>query len=376
MTSPLILKTICMKLSELTTFLESIAPLSYQEDYDNSGLIIGLPETEIASAMISLDCTEDVIDDAIAKNCKLIISHHPIVFRGLKKLNGETYVERVVMKAIKNDIALYAFHTNFDNVLNGVNSKICERLGIKNCSILSPKSGLLKKMVTFCPLAQADSVRQALFAAGAGEIGNYSECSYNSDGFGTYTAGENTNAFAGEKGTRHRENETRIEVIYPATIERQLLIALHETHPYEEVAYDLYELSNTHRQVGSGMIGSLDEDTNETDYLNFVKEQLHCKVIRHTDLLGKKIKRVAVCGGAGSFLLPQAIRAGADIFITADYKYHEFFDADGKILIADVGHFESEQFTQEYLYEIITKKFPNFALHLTEKNTNPINYLI
>lgn len=365
-----------MRISQLISFLESIAPLAYQEDYDNSGLIVGSPEMEVASAMISLDCTEEVLDDAITKKCNLIISHHPIVFRGLKKLNGKSYVERVVMKAIKNDIALYAIHTNFDNVLDGVNSKICQKLGVKNCAILAPKTGLLKKLVTYCPVDQADAVRNALFIAGAGEIGNYSECSYNTDGFGTYKAGEDTHAFAGEKGVTHRENETRIEVIYPITIERKLLIALHEAHPYEEVAYDLYELSNTHHQVGSGMIGSLDEDTDETDYLNFVKNQLSSKVIRHTGLRGKKIKRVAVCGGAGSFLLPHAIRAGADIFITADYKYHEFFDADEKIVIADVGHFESEQFTQEYLYEIITKKFPNFALHLTEKNTNPINYLI
>ena len=365
-----------MKLSELISFLESIAPLSYQEDYDNSGLIVGSPDAEVTSAMISLDCTEDVLDEAIAKNCKLIISHHPIVFRGLKKLNGKTYVERVVIKAIRNDISLYAIHTNFDNVLDGVNSKICQKLGVKNCSILSPKNGLLKKLITFCPQAHADNVRQALFSAGAGGIGNYSECSYNSDGFGTFKAGENTNAFAGEKGTQHQEPEKRIEVIYPKNIERQLVRALHEAHPYEEVAFDLYELSNTHRQVGSGMIGTLDEETDEISYLKFVKQQLNSKVIRHTDLRSKKVKRVAVCGGAGSFLLSEAIKSGADIFITSDYKYHEFFDADRKILIADVGHFESEQFTQEFLYEIITKKFPNFALHLTEKNTNPINYLI
>jgi len=311
-----------MKISELISFLESIAPLSYQEDYDNSGLIIGSPEAEVSSAMISLDCTEDVVDEAIEKNCKLIISHHPIVFRGLKKLNGKTYIERVVMKAIRNDISLYAIHTNFDNVLDGVNSKICQKLGIKNCSILSPKKGLLKKLVTFCPIAQVDVVRNALFASGAGEIGNYSECSYNTDGFGTFKAGENTNAFVGEKGSRHKETETRIEVIYPKNIERQLVLALHEAHPYEEAAFDLYELSNTYREVGSGMIGSLDEETDEIDYLTFIKQQLNSRVIRHTDLRRKKIKRVAVCGGAGSFLLQDAIKAGADIFITADYKYH------------------------------------------------------
>jgi hypothetical protein len=299
-----------------------------------------------------------------------------VIFRGIKKLNGKTYVERTVMKAIKNDIALYAIHTNLDNILNGVNSKICDKLGLKNCMLLSAKSGLLKKLVTFCPTAQADAVRNALFAAGAGVIGNYSECSYNTDGFGTFKAGENTSAFIGEKGIQHHEPEIRIEVIYPHHIERRLVSALHEAHPYEEVAFDLYELSNVHAQTGSGMIGSPQQEIDEMAFLKLIKEQFNATVIRHTDLLGKKIKRVAVCGGSGSFLLQQAIHAGADIFITADFKYHEFFDADGKIMIADIGHFESEQFTQELLLEIITKKFPNFALHLAEHNTNPINYLI
>jgi dinuclear metal center YbgI/SA1388 family protein len=365
-----------MKLSELISFLESIAPLSYQEDYDNSGLIIGSPEAEINSAIISLDCTEEIIDEAIRKDCRLIISHHPIIFRGIKKLNGKTYVERVVMKAIKNDIALYAIHTNFDNVLTGVNSKICQKLQLLNCRILSPKSGLLKKLVTFCPEAQADAVRNALFIAGAGQIGNYSECSYNTDGFGTFKAGENTNAFVGEKGVQHHEPETRIEVIYSANIESRILSALHQSHPYEEVAFDLYELGNTHPETGSGMIGELETEMDEMDFLKMIKQRFNSAVIRHTALLKKKVKRVAVCGGAGSFLLSSAMSAGADIFITGDYKYHEFFDADGKILIADVGHYESEQFTQELLLEIIRNKFRNFALHLTEHNTNPIKYLI
>jgi dinuclear metal center YbgI/SA1388 family protein len=365
-----------MKLSELISFLETIAPLSYQEDYDNCGLLVGDPGSEINAAIISLDCTESVVDEAIRKNCNVIISHHPIIFRGIKKLNGKTYVERVVMKAIKNDIALYAIHTNFDNISTGVNSKICGKIGLKNCRILSPKEGLLKKLVTFCPTAQADTVRSALFAAGAGQIGNYSECRYNAQGFGTFKAGENTDAFIGEKGIQHQEQEIRIELIYPRNIERQLLSALFQSHPYEEVAFDLYNLSNMHPGAGSGMIGELETEMGGIDFLKFIKQQFNSGVIRHTALLNRKIKRVAVCGGAGSFLLPKAISAGADIFITADYKYHEFFDSDGKIVIADIGHFESEQFTQELLLEIISKKFRNFALHLTEHNTNPIKYLI
>ncbi|MXV49806.1 Nif3-like dinuclear metal center hexameric protein [Pedobacter sp. HMF7647] len=365
-----------MRLDELIAHLESFAPLSYQEDYDNAGLIVGDRNQEISAALISLDCIESVVEEAISKGCQLIISHHPIVFRGLKKFNGSSYVERVVMKAIKHNIALYAIHTNLDNVSQGVNKKICDVLGIKNPTILMPKGNILKKLITFCPVDQAEKVRQALFNGGAGQIGNYSECSFNANGTGTFTAGEGANPFVGERFAQHHENEIRIETIFAANQQRQVLIALFESHPYEEVAYDIYPLDNAHQQVGSGMIGNLERETDEMSFLTHVKLQLKAKVIRHTALNGKKVKRVAVCGGAGGFLLKQAISAGADVFITADYKYHEFFDADKKTLIADVGHFESEQFTQELLLEIIRKKFPNFALHLTEQNTNPINYLI
>lgn len=365
-----------MKLRELTSFLETLAPLSYQEDYDNSGLIVGDPEKEISGALISLDCTEQVIEEAISLGLKLVISHHPIVFRGLKKFNGKHYVERVVMKAIKHDIALYAIHTNFDNVLNGVNKKICDKLDVQNCSILKPKQGILKKLVTFCPHGEADNVRDAIFQAGAGQIGNYSQCSFNTDGFGTFKAEEGTEPYVGEIGKTHKEPEVKIEVIYPANLERQIIAGLVEAHPYEEVAYDIYPLDNSFLQVGSGMIGNLEADVDEAQFLTHVKEKLHAKVVRHTPLRGKKVRRVAVCGGSGSFLLPNAIQAGADIFITADFKYHEFFDADGRVIIADVGHFESEQFTQELLLDLITEKFRNFALRLTVHNTNPINYLI
>lgn len=365
-----------MKLRELTTFLETLAPLDYQEDYDNSGLIIGDPDKEVAGALISLDCTEAVVDEAIAMGYNLVISHHPIVFRGLKKFTGKNYVERVVMKAIKNDIALYAIHTNFDNVFDGVNKKICDKLGVMNPSILKPKVGALKKLVTFCPDADADKVRKAMFSAGAGWIGNYSECSYNTQGFGTFKAGDGANPHVGEIDKIHNESEVRIETIYPEIIERKLLAALFEAHPYEEVSYDLYPISNSYMQVGSGMIGNLESDYDEMSFLKLIKEKLNAKVVRYTRLTGKRIKRVAVCGGAGSFLLHNAIVAGADIFITSDFKYHEFFDAEGKLIIADVGHFESEQFTQELLLEVITEKFSNFALRLTSQSTNPINYLI
>jgi len=365
-----------MKLSQLTSYLESLAPLAYQEDYDNAGLIVGQPDQEIHQALISLDCTEAVVDEAIATNCQVIVSHHPIVFRGLKKFNSKTYVERVVEKAIRNNIALYAIHTNLDNVVTGVNARICETLGLKNCRILAPKHNSLKKLVTYVPVSHADEVRNALFNAGAGNIGNYSECSFNAEGTGTFKGNDYTDPYVGEPGKRHLENEIRIETIYPAVLESKILMALVLAHPYEEVAYDLYGLTNPNQQVGAGMIGELDIPVEEEEFLYHIKEKMHAHVIKHTAFTRRHIKKVAVCGGAGGFLLKQAIAAGADIFITADYKYHEFFDAEGKIVVADIGHFESEQFTQQLLYEIIQKKFTTFALRLTEVNTNPVKYFI
>ncbi|MBS7565859.1 Nif3-like dinuclear metal center hexameric protein [Mucilaginibacter sp. Bleaf8] len=365
-----------MKLVELTAYLESIAPLSYQEDYDNSGLIVGNGNQEITQGLISLDCTEAVVDEAIRTGCEVIISHHPIVFKGLKKFNGKTYVERVVEKAIRHNIALYAIHTNLDNVMDGVNARICQTLGLKNTRILSAKGGILKKLVTYVPQSHAEAVRSALFKAGAGNIGNYSDCSFNADGTGTFKGAANTNPYVGQPEQLHYESETRIETIYPAHLESKLLMALFLAHPYEEVAYDLYTLTNQHQQVGSGVIGELDMPFDENDFLRHLKDKMQAAVVRHTASTGKPVKKVAVCGGSGGFLLKQAIAAGADVFVTADYKYHEFFDAEGKIVIADIGHFESEQFTQHLLYEIIRKKFSNFAVRLTEINTNPIKYFI
>jgi len=365
-----------MKLSHLTAYLESLAPLAYQEDYDNAGLIVGNPDQEIYQALISLDCTEAIVDEAITTNCQVIISHHPIVFKGLKRFNGKTYVERVVEKAIRNNIAIYAIHTNLDNIMAGVNARICETLGLENCRILAPKQHILKKLVTFVPNSHAEQVRNALFNAGAGNIGNYSETSFNAEGSGTFKGNEDSNPYVGEPGIRHTESEVRIETIYPVNLESKVIMALVLAHPYEEVAYDLYDLTNQNNQVGAGMIGELEEPIDEDSFLFDVKEKMRAKVIRHTEFTGKPVKKVAVCGGAGGFLLKHAIAAGADMFITADYKYHEFFDAEGKIVIADIGHFESEQFTQQLLYDMIHKKFAALSLRLTEINTNPVRYFI
>ena len=364
-----------MKLKEITAHLESIAPLAYQESYDNAGLICGSPDMDITGALICLDSTEAVIDEAIATGCNLVIAHHPIVFSGLKKFNGKNYVERVIIKAIQNHIAIYAAHTNLDNVHNGVNAKIAEKLGLLNVSILSPQKGGLKKLVVFCPEAHAEAVRNALFSAGAGNISNYDECSFNTEGTGTFRAGEGANPFLGEKGQQHREKEVRIETIYPAHLEGQLLKAMYSVHPYEEVAYDLIPLGNKAVNVGSGIVGELPAESTEMEFLKNLKVQMKAQSVRYTALRDKKIRRIAVCGGSGSFLLPDAIRAGADVFVTADYKYHQFFDAENRIVIADIGHYESEQFTGELFYEILTKKFSTFAIHLSKINTNPINYL-
>ncbi|WP_437919421.1 Nif3-like dinuclear metal center hexameric protein [Sphingobacterium sp. LRF_L2] len=363
-----------MKIRELTQYLEFIAPLSYQESYDNSGLIVGDPDDEIQKALISLDCTEDIVDEAIAKGCDIIVSHHPIVFKGLKKFNGKNYVERVVIKAIQNKIAIYAIHTNLDNVLGGVSSKIADKLALECQAVLQPKVGLLKKLIVYVPRTHVEIVRNALFSAGAGGIGNYDQCSYNTLGYGTFRALEGADPLIGKIGVQERVEETKIEIIYPAIKERSVLLAMYQSHPYEEVAYDIFSLGNQLHTVGAGVIGNLSTASTATDFLAYLKDKMNLKLIRHTRLLDKPINRVAVCGGAGSFLLREAKLSGADIFITADYKYHDFFDAEDEIVIADIGHFESEQFTQELLLEVIQKKFVNFAVLLTEIETNPIKY--
>jgi dinuclear metal center YbgI/SA1388 family protein len=365
------------KIKEIIQILEKIAPPIYQEGYDNSGLIVGDSNLESTGIIISLDCIESIVDEAITKNCNLIIAHHPIVFKGLKRFNGRNYVERTVMKAIKHDIAIYAIHTNLDNMYyQGVNSKIAEVLGLKNTKILAPKSQILRSLVTFAPAEHAEKIREQLFEAGAGTIGNYDQCSFNAIGFGTFRANDKANPFVGEKGAQHREAESRIEVIYPIHAENKVMTALKASHPYEEIAYYQYQVENIHQEIGSGMIGELEKPINAMDFLKFVKKTMQCGSIRYTNLPeNKKISKVAVCGGAGGFLLNQAKSNGADIFITSDYKYHEFFDADGQIIIADIGHFESEQYTISLLFDIISKNFLNFAVHLTEVNTNPVNYL-
>jgi len=365
-----------MKIAALIAFLETIAPTSLQEGYDNAGLITGDAGWTCSGAIISLDATEAVVQEAIDKKYNLVIAHHPIVFRGLKKINGKNYVEKTIIKAIKNDIAIYAIHTNLDNVLRGVNGMIAAQLGLVNCRVLLPKTEQLKKLFVYTPLAQAAQVRNAIFEAGAGQIGLYSECSFNTAGTGTFKAGPGTHPFVGEIGKQQQEAEIKIETIFPAWLQGKLLAAVKAAHPYEEVAYDILPLENQSEHIGAGIVGELVAEEEETAFLARVKEIFGVAVVRHTPLLGKLVKKVAVCGGAGSFLISNAIGAGADFYITADVKYHEFFDANGELVIADVGHYESEQFTTGLLAGILQEKFPTFAALKTGVKTNPVNYFL
>lgn len=360
---------------EIVSYLDTIAPPAYQESYDNAQLITGNPDDEVKGILCTLDATEAVVEEAIQLGCNLIVAHHPIVFKGLKSFTGKNYVERTVIKAIKNDIAIYAIHTNLDHVSHGVNQKISEKLGLVNTKILQPKKELLSKLVTFAPQASAEKVMNALFKAGAGQIGEYSGCSFLTEGTGTYTPSDKANPYLGEKGTAHREAETRIEVILPSYLENKVLSSLKAAHPYEEVAYYLQKLENENQTVGAGMVGDLPYPMDENEFLNHLKKSIQLNTIKHTALLKKPVKKVAVCGGAGIFLLNQAKKSGADFFITSDVKYHEFFDAENQIVICDIGHYESEIFTKELLGEILSQKFTNIALYLTKVVTNPITYL-
>jgi dinuclear metal center YbgI/SA1388 family protein len=363
-----------MQIAAIISFLESLANPSLQEQYDNAGLITGSPGWECQGIICSLDATEEVVKEAMAKKCNLIVAHHPIIFSGLKKINGKNYVEKTVITAIKNDIAIYAIHTNLDNVIDGVNGKMAKMIGLQNLSILSPKENTLKKLFTFVPVNKAEDVRNAIFSAGGGQIGNYNECSFNAEGTGTFKAGPGADPYVGDIGKQHREKELKLEVIIPAYLEGAIVAAMKAAHPYEEVAYDVVTLANRHPQTGSGILGELVQPMMEDAFLKLLKSTFDLSVIRHTQLISRPLKKVALCGGAGSFLIASALRASADIYITADLKYHEFFDANGRMVIADIGHFESEQFTISLLQEVLEQKFPTFAVLKTEVRTNPVFY--
>ena len=364
-----------MKIHEITDFLEEIAPLHYQESYDNSGLLVGDFNSEIKGALISLDCTESVIDEAISLGTKLVISHHPIIFSPLKKINGKNYVERVILKAIKNDIAIYAIHTNLDNIYDGVNSKIVEKLGLINCKILLPTSKQIKQLVVYCPTTHALALKEALLENGAGSFRTYDNCSFSVKGKGTFKPKRGSSPFLGNIGDVEHVDEERLEFFFNNEDEKLILDVMRQNHPYEQVAYQVYSLDNISSDIGSGMIGDLQNEIDSKKYLDLLKTKMSTNCIRHTKIVNKKIKKIAICGGSGSFLLEEAKRQNADLFVSSDFKYHEFFDAEDKIIIADIGHFESEQFTKDLIYDLLSKKFTKFAVQLSKVNTNPINYL-
>ena len=363
-----------MKVKDVIQILEELAPQSYSEDFDNTGLLVGNKNEEVTGVLVTLDTLESVVDEAITKKCNLIVSFHPIIFSGLKKITGANYVERVVIKAIAHNIAIFAIHTALDNAWNGVNAKICEVLKLNNREILIPQKGTIKKLTTYAPVAEADAIREALFLAGAGEIGNYSNCSFTNEGIGSFKGNENTNPTIGYKEETHFEKEVQIGVIFQRHLEAKVLSALFKLHSYEEVAYEITTLENINQHIGMGMIGELASEMQPLDFLAFLKETMKTNCVRHSEIKTKPIKKIAVLGGSGSFAIDAAKRAGADAFVTSDLKYHDFFKAENDILLADIGHYESEQFTKELLHSFLNKKITNFAVVLAQTNTNPISY--
>ena len=351
------------------------APLPLQDGFDNAGLQIGLTDAEVTGVLLCLDVTEAVIDEAIASGCNLIVSHHPLIFSPLKRITGSSYVERCVLKALANGIAIYSAHTNLDNAPGGVNYRIAEKLGLQNVRILVPKEDALLKLAVYVPSSAADAVRTALFEAGCGNIGNYDSCSYNVEGFGTFKAGEGCNPFCGKVGELHREQEVRVETVLPAYLKNSVISALLKAHPYEEPAFDIYQLKNSWSSVGSGVVGELPAECDELELLQSVKENFNVGCVRHTSLTGKKVKRVALCGGAGGVFAGAAMAAGADVYITGEARYHDLFNYTGKMLVAVIGHYESEQYTMDIFKEIIQKACPTVKVMLTAVNTNPVNYL-
>lgn len=364
-----------MTVKDVTNYIEELAPLKYAESFDNVGLLIGDYNTKVSGVLVTLDTLEDTVDEAIAKNCNLIVSFHPIIFGGLKKINGNSYVERVVLKAIKNDIAIYATHTALDNSKNGVSAKMCEVLGLENTKILIPKKGIIKQLNTYVPNEKAEEIRTVLLEVNTNTIGNYDNCSFSNLGEGTFQGNENANPSYGKKGELHTEKETKISIVFESKDEKAILDVLKQNHPYEEVAYEIISTENVHENIGMGMIGEFKTAMDESEFLNYLKKTMKTDCVRHSALLNKSIKKVAVLGGSGSFAIDNAKSAGADAFVSADFKYHEFFKAEKKILLTDIGHYESEQFTKNLLVDYLTKKFSNFAIILSEKSTNPIHYI-
>ena len=364
-----------IKIKDIIREIEHYAPLPLQEGFDNAGVQVGDVNQLATGALLCLDVTEETLDEAIEQGCNLVISHHPLAFKAFKSLTGSSYIERCMIKACKYDLVIYAAHTNLDNVAGGVNYRLAELIGLRNVRILSPQKDVLLKLVTFVPEDYAEIMRNTLFNAGAGCIGNYDSCSYNLHGEGTFRAGEGCEPFCGEIGKLHTEKETRVEVVLPAFKKASVTRALLSVHPYEEPAFDFYPLSNVWEQAGSGVVGELPEEEDEESFLLRVKDLFDVGCVKHSRFTGRPIREVAICGGSGAFLIKDAIAYGADIFITGEAKYNDFYDVEDRILLAVIGHYESEICTKDIFYNIISKKFPTFAVHFSNVDSNPVKYL-
>ncbi|MDR3129421.1 MAG: Nif3-like dinuclear metal center hexameric protein [Tannerellaceae bacterium] len=364
-----------VSIREVLDVLEEFAPLALQESFDNTGIQVGEIGQEVKGVLLCVDVTEDVMDEALVKGCNLVIAHHPLLFKPVKSLRGTTYVERCVMKACKYDMVIYAAHTNLDNLRKGINGWLGKRIGLDNVHILSPKREGLVKVVTFVPSGHVQKVQDALFATGAGCVGNYDRCSFRHEGLGSFRAQEGAHPFLGKVGKEHVEREERIETVVPVHLQEKILQAVYAAHPYEEPVTDLYPLNNAWEEVGSGIWGDLSAEEDEREFLLRVKELFKIRCIKHSTLRGKPVRRVAVCGGSGAFLIKEAIACGADVLLTGEARYNDYHDVQNRLLLAVTGHYESEACTKDIFRTLLSEKFPTFALHLSEADVNPVKYL-
>lgn len=365
-----------MKIEEVIAYLEQKFPLHWQEDFDNCGIQCGDKEREITGVMVCFDLSEKVIEEAIVKNCNMVVSHHPIIYRtGLKKVEPTNRVGKIICKALENKILLYSMHTNMDSGLNGGNVLFAHKLGLENLQVLSPKTDMLKKLVVFVPIEDAIQLREALFEAGAGSLGKYKNCSYNVKGMGTFTPTEGAEPTIGSVGVSEQVAEERIEVVFPAHAQKKIVEVLFKNHPYEEPAFDIIKLENLNNHIGLGRVGEIPEPMEVESFLLFAKQQLNLQVIKYSGNIGKKIKKVAVCGGGGASFVMDALSMGADIYMTGDIKYHDFFLPENKMIVADIGHFEGENFIREIIYNEINDFFTNFASYISEEEKLEINLI-
>lgn len=365
-----------MILREVSEVLDKTFSIALAEEYDNVGLLCGNLERSVSGILVTHDVLENVVDEAILHNLNLIICFHPIIFSGLKKINGKNYVERTVLKAIENKIAIYAIHTAFDNAFFGVNYGICEKLALENQKILMPMQNQLTQLSFYTPGEYAEDLKNALFAEGAGNIGFYDECSFSTQGQGTFRPLEGSEPFTGKKNTREESEEVEISVIFENFKQNAILAAMRKAHPYEEVAYQLHPLKNENQYAGLGRFGDLETEMEGEDFLEMVKNVFNLHVIRHSAVTSKKIKRVGVLGGSGSSGISAAKAMQCDAYLTGDLKYHDFFQAENKVLLCDIGHFESEQFVVQQIFNILSEKFPKFAILKSVEKTNPVNYFL